>query len=154
MKVEPAHVNQVQRGVTGRMLEVDADVGGVAEDLKRIDPSLRVRFAEAGNPPFFAVYHESEDGRSTYLVLTVKAYQTSTGVWAGLDQRVVKRIMEIGHSSYDFAAEVERANVSAKSRTRKEFREKVEASAEEAAFALRKDLGVRYRGRAFIPKSL
>lgn len=134
------------------MLVVDADVGGVAADLKRIDPGLKVRFAEAGNPPFWAVYHESEDGRRTELVFTVQAHETASGTWSGLDQRVVQRIMEIGHSSYDYAAEVARMNERAEKDRRTAFSERMGVIGEKAAHALRKDTGARYKGRAFVPK--
>jgi len=151
MRVEPAHVSQILRARDGRMVEISEDAGGVAADLKRIDPHLRVRFAENGSPPFWAVYHESEDGRDTYLVLTVQAHQTRSGTWSGLDQRVVRKVMEVGSSTYDYAAEVERKNAQAKASAREAFRERVGPIAEQAAHAIRKDLGVRYKGRAFRP---
>lgn len=150
MNIEPAHINQIRQAADGRMVEIDADASGVARDLKQIDPTLKVRFAENGSPPFWAVYHESEDGRTTYLVLTVKAHQTASGVWTGLDQRVVKRIMQIGHSTYDYADEIERANAAVSAGNAARFREKVGETAELAAHAIRKDLGLRYKGRAFI----
>jgi hypothetical protein len=145
MRIEPADIIQVQRARDGRMVEIDQDAGNVAQDLKRIDPHLKVRFAENGNPPFWAVYHESDDNRSTYLVLTAKAYQVSSGVWTGLDQRIVQRIMEIGHSSYDYANELENANRAVKESAREAFREKVGGAASEAAWAARKDLGIKNR---------
>lgn len=157
MRIEPAHVDQLARARDGRMLLITADVGGVAEDLRQIDPGLKVRFAEAGNPPFWAVYHESEDGRTTHLVLTAEARQTVSGVWAGLDQRIVSRVRQIdshGRGGYDYAAEVERQNREAPERRRQAFREKIAPTAELAAHAVRKDLGLRYKGRAFVPRSI
>lgn len=153
MNIEPAHIDQIRRARNGRMVLISADAGGVAEDLRRIDPGLKVRFAENGNPPFWAVYWESEDKRTTQLVLTVAAHQNSSGVWEGLDQRVVKRIQEIdphGRSGYDYAKELERL---ARERERArvyDFEQKVGPLAEQAAAAVRKDLGSRYKGRAFI----
>ncbi len=144
MKVEPAHIDQLVRGLSGRMVPIGADAGGVADDLRRIDPGLKVRFAEAGRPPFWAVYHESEDGRTTELVLTCTAYQGHTGVWQGLDQRVVQRVREIDPANgYDYAAEVEKQNRQAAVDKRKAFAEKVGPIGELAAFATRKDLGVK-----------
>lgn len=154
MRIEPAHVNQIQAARDGRFVEIDGDAGGVADDLRRIDPSLRVRFAENGNPPFWAIYNESEDKRTTYLVLTVKAYQTNSGVWSGLDQRVVKRIEQIGHPEYDFGAELEATNRQVKQDNRAAFAEKMGPLAELAAHAIRKDLGARYKGRAFLPRDI
>lgn len=154
MKIQPAHIDQIARARDGRMILISSDVGGVAEDLRAIDPGLKVRFGEAGNPPFWAVYHESDDERTTQLVLTVQAYQTDTGVWAGLDQRVVDRVREIdshGRGHYDYAAEVERQNRDAHTNRLEAFRDKIGPTAELAAYAVRKDLGLRYKGRAFVP---
>lgn len=151
MNVEPAHIDQIRRAKNGRYIEIDKDVGGVVEDLRRIDPHLRVRFAEDGNPPFFAVRYESDDKRDTYLVLTVQAFRTASGTWSGLDQRVVKRIEQIGHDSYDYPAEVERQTVTARATNRARVLDKLGVNAEEAAHALRKDLGQKYKGRIFKP---
>lgn len=151
MQVEPAHVDQVRQATHGQMVLIDADVCGVAADLRDLDPGLKVRFAENANPPFFAVYHESEDRRTTQLVLTVKAHQTIAGTWAGLDQRVVDRLKEIdaqGRSGYDFAAEVEKQNKRAHEEHRARFRERAGEIGEQAAHAVRKDLGSKKR--AFI----
>jgi hypothetical protein len=149
MQVRAAHFNQLLRARDGRLVEIAHDAGNVAADLQRIDPHLKVRFAEDGRPPFWAVYHESDDGRSTYLVLTTEAHQTKSGIWTGLDQRIVKRVMEISHSSYDYAADLERVNAQVKAAKRQRFREQVGAYAEQAAHALRKDLG--YKSRIFKP---
>lgn len=149
MRIEPAHVNQIRRARDGRMVEVDGDAGGVAEDLRRIDPHLKVRFAEAGRPPFWAVYWESPDQRRTELVLTAEAHQTNSGVWSGLDQRVVKRIEEIGHSSYDLAADLDARNARVERDRKDRFRDAIGDTATQAAHALRKDLGVR--PRIFVP---
>jgi hypothetical protein len=151
MRIEPANVDQILCARDGRMVQIHEDAGNVAADLKQIDPHLKVRFAEAGNPPFWAVYHESDDGRSTHLVLTAQAHQSNTGAWTGLDQRIVKRVMEIGHSDYDYAAEIEKANQQVTADRRRTFRERVGEQAEQAAHALRKDLGAKYKGRIFKP---
>lgn len=154
MNIEPAHVDQIRRACDGRFIEISADAGGVVDDLKRIDPSFGVRFAEAGNPPYWHVYRSSDDGRTTELVLSVQAYQTESGVWTGLDQRVVRRVERIGSASYDFVAEVERMNRQAERDRKHSFAEKVGAHAEQAAHALRKDTGQRYKGRAFVPRGV
>lgn len=137
------------------MVSISADAGGVAEDLKRIDAGLKVRFAESGNPPFWAVYHESDDGRTTELVLTAQAHQTPSGVWAGLDGRIVDRVREIdaqGRSGYDFAAELQKHNQAVTKGARSRFHEKVGEAAGPLAHALRKDLGIKTR--AFISKEV
>jgi len=139
------------------MVMISADAGGVAADLHRIDPCLKVRFAENARPPFWAVYHESPDGRDTYLVLTAKAYQNHSGVWEGLDQRIVKRIEEIdprGRSGYDFAKEVEHASATRREKASKRFAEQTGEYGELAAYVVRRELGERYKGRAFVPKDV
>ena len=154
MQVQPAHVDQVRRGVDGRMDLISADVGNVAADLQRIDPHLKVRFAEAGNPPFFAVYWESDDGRTTELVLTQRAYLTRSGTWAGLDQRIVKRIEEIdshGRGGYDLAKDLEQNHWLLMRAREQRNHELFGELGEKAAHALRKDLGAKYKGRIFKP---
>lgn len=160
MNVEPAHINQIRKARDGRWLEVDADVGNVAADLKRIDAGFKVRFAEAGG--CWVVYHEHHDGcphngtggaGSTYLVLTAQAHQTNSGSWAGLDQRVVREVERMGHASYDYAREVEVQNRRAEKARDDKAREKIREDGEHLAHALRKDMGWRYKGRAFTPTS-
>jgi hypothetical protein len=109
MDVQPAHINQVISSRGGGLVEISADVGHVADDLRRIDPTLRVRFAPDAREPFFAVYCQPDE-RSTYLVLTVAATQNRSGTWEGLDQRVVREFERIGADGYDYAGEVERQN--------------------------------------------
>ena len=104
---------------------------------------------------FFAVYHESEDRRTTHLVLTQKAHQTEFGTWAGLDQRIVDRVREIdaqGRGGYDFVKEVEDQNRRAAKAKRDKFREEMGSFGEQAAHAVRKDLGIKRR--AFIKDAL
>lgn len=142
------------------MAIISADAGGVAADLAAIDPGLKVRFAENGNPPFWVVYHETEqpDGSTCQeLVTTAEAYQTNSGVWEGLDQRIVTRIREIdseSRSGYNYADELEKAERSRHAKARADFAERIGDTAERAAAAVRKDLGSRYRGRAFIPRDI
>lgn len=133
------------------MILIDGDVGGVVKDLQELDPHLRVRFAEAGNPPYWAVSWESDDKRDTYLVTTVQAHQTASGTWTGLDQRLVEHIRSIdghGRRGYDYSQEVIRRNEQAEQARRQRFHDQVEPFGEIAAHALRKDLGVK--NRAFI----
>ena len=156
MNVEPAHIDQVQRGADGRMVLISAEASTVAADLARIDKGLKVRFAENGNPPFFAVYHETRqpDGSVKQdLVLTQRAYQNRFGVWEGLGPHVVEHVRKIdghGPGGYDFVAEMERQNRRAREQRRDALSERFGPIGEQAAHAVRKDLGLRYRGRAFI----
>lgn len=112
MDVQPAHINQVISARGGRFVEIAADVGQVADDLRRIDPTLHVRFAPDAPEPFFAVYCQPDE-RTTYLVLTVAATRNRSGTWEGLDQRVVREFERIGHEGYDYVGEVDRMNQAA-----------------------------------------
>jgi hypothetical protein len=135
------------------MVVVSADVGGVVADLKRIDPCLNVRFAEHGNPPFWAVYWQSPDGRDTYLVTTAQAYENSFGVWEGLDHRMVEKFHQIDpRNGYDYVAEIDRVNREAKAAEKHEFRERAGEIGEQAAHAVRKDMGST--AKAFIPRNI
>ena len=164
MEVQPAHISQVQVGLDGKLYEIDADASTVAADLAALDAGLKVRFSERGE--CFIVQHEHHPGcphngeggpGSSYLVSTAKAYRGRTGVWTGLDQRIVDRIKFIdpkGRSGYDFAREIELNRIKADKRERERRMEHWTPIAEGMAHALRKDLGERYRGRAFITTPL
>jgi hypothetical protein len=157
MRIEPARVEQVRQAADGRMVLISAEASTIAADLRRIDKGLKVRFAENGNPPFWAVYHESDDGRSTQLVMTAQAHMTASGTWTGLDDRIVKRLEQIdpmGRSGYNYADELEKSALQA-ARDRKHAQyERNGEIAERVAFTLRKDLGEKYKGRIFMPRAL
>ena len=148
MEVQPASLEQVRRGRDGRMVLVSSDVGGVAAELRRLDPTLRLKYAEAGE--HWVVYRVHRQGeacadddpdRTEELVLTAQE----------CDQRIVRRVMEIHpalNNGYDFVAEVDRINREAEQRRRTQGRELVEERGERLAHAIRKDLGGRYKGRA------
>lgn len=132
------------------MVAVPADPLGVAEALRRIDKTLRLRYAEAGSPPYWVVYRVHRNGepcadddpeRTEELVLTAQ----------DLDHRIVDRVEFIhpdGRGGYDFVAEVEKQNRDAERRRREKVRESVEEYGDQLAHAIRRDLGVTYRGRA------
>lgn len=172
MRIDPANIAQIRRAEDGSYIEVSADAGTVAGDIRRIDPGLRVRLKITDVPrgqEFWAVYHvnhpgcphnhKNADGRdspdgSQYLVRSWKAYQNRSGTWEGLDQRAVDRIMQIGHSTYNFAGELENRRKERENRERANRSEQFGQLAEKAAHAIRKDLGVKYRGRIFKPRDL
>ena len=165
MDVEPAHISQIQVGEDGRVYEISADSSSVAADLQALDRGLKVRFSERGE--CFIVRHEHHDGcphngsvgpGGSYLVMTVKATQGRTGVWTGLDQRVVDRMRYIdphGRSGYDYVRELELGRIRAEEERRKAFRERLGEFAELTAHTLRKDLGLGpYKGRIFKPREV
>lgn len=140
-ELEPASVAQVQRGQDGELVEISGDVGNVVADLRRLDPSLRVRAVTDRKEPFFVVYQlVEENGRTTeHLVLTAKS----------LDQRIVKRVEEIMDPSYNFADALETNALKRKAESRNGFREKVESHADRLLHAAQKDLGIK--PRIFVP---
>ena len=158
MLVEPASLEQVMRANDGRYVLIDQDVSEVAADLQRIDKRLKVRFAEYGRPPFFVVFMEESDAQgrtSQHLVLTAQAHRTAFGTWAGLDQRIVKRIEEIdsqGRGGYDYAKALERETLAREKRANAEFEKRVEDDVDRMGHAVRKELGLgSVQGRIFVP---
>lgn len=156
MQVQPAHIDQVAATENGHMVAIDADVGGVAAELKRIDKGLKVRFATPpGRDPYWVVFHD--DGQTQNLVLTAKAWQTHSGVWAGLDHRIVARVREIdaqSRSGYDFVKELDGQRERRDRERKRQFADRVGEIGELAAHMTRKDLGERYKGRAFVPRDV
>jgi len=160
MHVQPAHVDQIAQGMNGRMVLIDADVGGVAADLKALDEGLKVRFAERSE--CFVVFHEKHGDcphnatQDSYLVASVKATPTRSGTYAGLDQRLVDRMRLIDPSKghYNYADELERQTRRRHEELKQARMAILEPVAEKAAHALRKDLGARYKGRTFVPREI
>jgi hypothetical protein len=132
MDIPAVPVDIIARGRDGHKILIEADVCNVAADLKRIDPYLRVRWSELGE--YFVVYREVEKSDGSVdqdLVLT--SYE--------LDQRVVKRVEKISHSSYNYGKELEKAEDQAKRDQEHIFDEQVGDIGQKLAHAIRKDLG-------------
>jgi hypothetical protein len=152
MKIEPASFDQIRMSADGRMVTITADIGGVAEDLRRLDECLRLRYSESGD--CWIVYRVHRDGepcreddpeRTEELVLTAQE----------CDQRIIRRLEFIdkqGRSNYDFAKDLEKVARDAKEAERQTYREKIEETAEVVAHEIRKAEGARYKGRAFVPR--
>jgi hypothetical protein len=135
MELQPATFAQVQRARNGRMVVVEDDVLDVVRQLQQFDRNLRVRYAE--NTGHFVVYEQSEDGEK--LVLTAQ----------DLDQRVVERVLQISHSSYDYVQELEAGDRQREADREHQFKEQVGEIGERLHHAMAKDLG--RTDRAFIP---
>jgi hypothetical protein len=153
--VEPARLDQIRCAYDGRIVMIDAAVGGVAADLKAIDPCLHVGFAKDADPPCFLIIYTSEDGRESYLVNSAQAHLNHAGVYEGLDQRIVERIREIdprGRGKFNYAEELRKGHERRLEAQRRARREMLGEFGEIAAHAVRRDLGARYKGRAFIPR--
>ncbi len=142
MEIEPATLAQVAMGRDGKMHEVDDDVGGIALRLKEIDDSLRLRWNEFGG--FFVIYQmlDTAEGLLEKLVLTAQE----------LDGRIIKRVEQITHPSYDFVAEMDRMDEQAQKDKDHAFHEQTGEVAERMAHAVRKDLEAQ--NKAFVPKDV
>ncbi len=142
MEIEPATLAQVAMGRDGKMHEVDDDVGGIALRLKEIDDSLRLRWNEFGG--FFVIYQmlDTAEGLLEKLVLTAQE----------LDGRIIKRVEQITHPSYDFVAEMDRMDEEAQKDKDHAFHEQTGEVAERMAHAVRKDLEAQ--NKAFVPKDV
>ena len=147
--LSPARLDQFVE-TRNRQVVVDADSCAVVKDLREIDKTLGVRFVDGPNP-YFAVFQDirHEDGSNEqHLVTTTQAYPTAFGTYTGLDERIVDRVRQITHSSYDFMAEAEKNKHEWEESMRKARADKMGEIAEQAAHALRKDMGVKTK--AFI----
>lgn len=157
MKVEPAHIDQIRVSDDGRVHVYDADAGTVAADLKALDAGLEVRFSERGE--CWIIQHVSHPGcphngdvgdHGRYLVTSVQATLGRTGVWTGLDQRVVDRFREIRpDSGYDYAKALEDKRKQREKHQRDRWHETVGEMSELAAHSLRRENGTPYKGRIF-----
>jgi hypothetical protein len=135
-------LTQVQRARDGRMIAVDDDVQGIAMRLREIDPSLRLSVSEATGHFVVKQRLERPDGSIKETLVT-----TSTSC----DGRLLDRIARIASEDYDLAAELEDIDDEAKRADDHAFSEKVGPLAEQLAFAMRKDLGVK--GRISVPRA-
>lgn len=114
----------------GRVVEVDSDVFDVAKRLKEVDPSLGLRWSEAGE--YFVVYQEMPDG-SRHLVTTSQT----------LTPAIVDRVREVASPDYDLAAEIEKREREADAEMDQRVHEHLGEVGERLAHAIRKDLDER-----------
>lgn len=136
MELQPATLAQVRAAKGGRLITVDADVGDVVRQLRDIDDTLRVRYAEDGG--YFVVYQLLANG-DEHLVLTAQR----------LDARIVDRIRKINSAAYDFVAELEAGDRQREADHDHKLREQIGEIGERLHFAMRKDSGLQ-TDRAFI----
>lgn len=127
LDIQPATIAQVQRLDDGSRVLVDDDVAGVAQDLRAIDPSLRLHLDVEQQ-----VYVVSQvlQGRE-HLVTTSQT----------CDQRLVARVRQVASPGYNLADELEAAEAAANREQDRLRREWVGEIGERLAHALRKDLG-------------
>lgn len=117
------------------MIEIDNDVGNVAQSLRDIDSHICLRFSEAGGY-FVAYWRPSEwDEGEGYLITTAQ----------DCDHRLVKRVEDIyakcKQPGYSFATELEKVEAEGKREREHKQREESGEALEKLAHAMRADLG-------------
>lgn len=155
MDVTPAHIDQIRQAEDGGWEIISAESSTVVADLQRIDKRLRVRLAKRAANPFWEIYLDNGPDKPIDRIRTVQAYRNRSGVWEGLDDRIVKRFEYIdpqGRGGYNFADALEARRVAREKKARDERMEHMSQTAERIAHELRKDLGLGpYKGRIFMP---
>lgn len=131
MEIKAATLAQVQRASDGRMIQIDDDVLGIARQLKEIDEGLCLRWSESGE--YFVIFHRNPETREENLVLTTQE----------LDPRVIERVRKVGSKSYDYVAELEKAEAQAERDNDHRIREQAGPVAERVVHELRKAEGSR-----------
>jgi hypothetical protein len=154
MQINPASFDQIRMAWDGNVVTIPAEYGGVAADIARLDPCLKLRYSKSSE--CFIVFRvhrhgevcrEDDPERTEELVLSA----------VECDDRIVKRLEYIdpqGRGGYDYVAEIEKATLEAHKQRRAGFAEQVGETAEQVAHALRKDLGERYRGGIVVPRDV
>lgn len=140
----PATLAQVRQARNGQLIGVEDDVLGIARDLRDIDASLHLRYAELpdGFDDYWVVYRivEHADGSEEEQLVTTAAE---------LDARIVQRVRKIASDGYDLVAELDRLDREREAQREQELHERNGPIAERLFHALRKDLGTQ--DRIFVP---
>lgn len=139
--IEPASAAQVRRTDKDKLVVIDDDVQNVANSLHDIDRCLRLTYDP--DQGIFIVYRVLTHGDGSVEEQLVTTAQRC-------DQRIVQRIREIGAESYDYAAELDKADAQAERAREHEFEEKIGPLAEQLRHSMRKDLNLG-GDRIFVP---
>jgi hypothetical protein len=148
LKLEPPRASLGELQLTNRMemIRVEADVLGVVEHLKRIDPGLELLFDKRQEVyVLYWVGWREKDGHAELCEDMIGAYRA-------LDQRLIRLIERVdreGRGKTDLATELDRLDAQADRERDRVFSEQVGQQAERLRHALRADLGIQ--DRAFIP---
>jgi hypothetical protein len=133
VEIQPGQMAQVTRALrSGKLIAIDDDVQGIANDLFAIDPGLRLEYE-----PFEDVWVVKYVG----LNEIGEHEERLVASYAECDQRIVRRMREIAQPGYDFAGELDRLDREAEARHEHEMSEKIGPAAEKLAWALGRDLG-------------
>lgn len=150
VEIQPAGIAQVHRALrTGKRVLVTEDVQNIARDLREVRETLRLEFDPDSDLWFVIDKIEHPDGSSEDKMVTVWDVERN----GTIDQRLVERVRQVAHSSYDLGAELERLDREAERERSSRFREQVGPAAERLKHALRKDLGAN-NNRAFVPRGV
>jgi hypothetical protein len=148
IEIKPGNVWSVATALkSGKLIAIDNDVQGVANDLHEIDAGFRLRY-----DPGEDVYLLSHEG----LQPDGSVEEKFVSSFEACDQRIVQRAREISAPSYDYVGELDRLEAKAERDKVHEFSEKIGPHAEKLAWALRQDLGRHEHPRtktatAFVP---
>lgn len=154
IEIRPASLAQISKGRSGRSIQIDDDVQGVANGLAEIDSHIKLRYSEAGG--HFVVYwsedpnltdEDNDAENSTYLIFTAQ----------DLDHRIVHHMREVyakcNRPDYSFADELEAKDQADKDAAKARRTEENGEIYERMAHAMRKDLGYD-QSRIFVPEAV
>lgn len=140
--IEPASLDQIQRGRGGRLVIIDHDVNNVAKDIKNLNPDFFLRFNEQGE--YFVVLQDMGPGYRPHVVTTSQT----------CDQRLVSKIRQIMSPSYDYGAEIDKHHDEVDRKHEAAFKEHVGEVSEKLAWAIREDIRKSRPGPVYIPPDL
>lgn len=126
IEIEPASITQFQKSMGG-FIEIEDDVGSIAQQLQEIDKRLRLR--ANFDTGVFVVY--AVDGEDEYLVSTYKE----------LDGRVIQEAKRFASERYNYLAEMDRIDAEADRARKHEEDEVFGEMGEVLGHALKKDMG-------------
>lgn len=135
-EIAPASMAQIKQGRGGRVHIIEADAGGVAQGLKRLDARLHLRYSEGGGHYVVYCREKWEPEGNGHLV----------GTYQECDQRIVKDVEQTIHKwrqpGFSFADELEKQDAEAERKADHEWSENFGETAERLAHAIRKDLAL------------
>lgn len=141
MDIQAASLDQIVKARSGRSYRVSADVGGIAQRIQAIDPSLVLR------------YHEESDHYSVVQVDPVTGVEhlvtTALPVNGGLDPRLVERVEKITRPDYDVVSKIAEENDRIDRENERRLTEQIAERAERVYHKLRKAQGIQ--NRIYVP---
>ena len=130
------HAGRLQLTDTRELVEVEDDVLGVVESLKRIDRGLRMFYNRSAG--VFVLYY-------TGLNLDGQLVEELVGAYQELDQRIIElvsRLDQTGRGRYDLMAELDKLERERDAEQDARFSEQVGDAGERLRHSLRADLGL------------